>query len=524
MQMTMQLGPFPSVLTAHSDPCNRPGGFPSQGRGPQASCPADQEALRCHQAHGSTSRQHQPAQPKSLAGSLKVQKGKLDLLHEGACPLHLELANVDPTMASLVMAMLRYDPEQRVSAAEALQHPFLSELSPVLQLLTARREADDMPQGRVKSQGRAMGSTETLAQGASQQQGCQAEGVSQDQAAGTLHPERQFGVPFKPEPRRQAIVSLPIGGHPMAQAAVRTWAVGRLPVPGDPLLPACQPQLQAAQPQLQPPLGTYALPTVQRPVMSSPCNTAGMAAADLMAPATAMPQPQPPAAASATERHNLPEVTARDSRGAQLPAVLPAVVPPLGPSPCQAVPLLASHGVTSCTLPAQDAGPPSPPIAAATPPLPAQQNDPPSPPLPATTCPLPAQQAAPPSAPLTVGSSPTTAVLPTIPWHTDQHRGSGARPLRQGSPREGPNGDFHGGPALGSGQGRYPAGGAGDPSKEHAVEQAAGTGAVATPVALGQGPVKTPGLVKAWNGVTELLQQMSPGSQVSLFFRLLPAH
>ena len=523
--MTMQLGPCPSALTAHSDPCTH--GCSSQARGPQASCPADQEARRCQQAHCSTSQQHQPARQKSLAGSLKIQKVKLGLLHEGACPLHLELAKVDPTMASLVMAMLRYDHEQRVSAAEALQHPFLSELSPVLQLLTAKKEADDMSQGRAKSQGRAIGSTETLAQGASQQQSCQAEGTSPDQAASTLRPERQFALPFKPEPRRQAIVSLPTGVHLMAQAAVPTWDVGRLPVPSDPLLPACQPQLQVAQPQLQaaqpqlqaaqlqvarpqlqtswpqlqPSHSTHAPPTVARAVISSPNTTAGMTAADLVAPATASAVPH--AAASATERPNLSEVTAHDSRGAQLPAVLPAVVPLTGPSPCQAAPLLASHGVANCILLAQDAGPPSTPLAAA-------------------TCLLPAQQAAPCSAPLNVGSSPTTAVLTTIPRHTDQHGGSGARPLRQDSPREGRNGGVREGPALGSGQSQYSAGGAVDSSKGQSREQAAGAGAFATPMALGQGPVKTPGLVKAWNGVTELLQQMSPVSQVTLFFRLLP--
>ena len=253
-----------------------------------------------------------------------------------------------------------------------------------------------------------------------------------------------------------------------------------------------------------------------------------MTAAELATPATASATPQPPAAASATDRHNLPEVTAHGSRGVQLPAALPAVVPSLGPSPHQAVPLLASYGVANATLPAQDANPPSPPLAAAASPLPAQQAEPPSPSLPLVTCPLPAQQADLPSGLLTVGSSPTTAVLTTIPRHPEHHRAPGdghvANPLRQDSPRGGPDGGGLGDLALGSGQGRYPAGGPVDTSKGHVVEQAAGAGAVGTPMALGQGPVKTPGLVKAWNGVTELLQQMSPGSQVILFFRLPPEH
>ena len=241
-----------------------------------------------------------------------------------------------------------------------------------------------------------------------------------------------------------------------------------------------------------------------------------MAAAELMAPPTASADSQPAAAASAADWHNLPEVTAHNSRDVQLLTVLPAVVPPLGPSACQTDPLLASHGIPNCTLPAHDPYAPCPPPAAATLPLPAQQAEPPSPPLAVATCPMPAQQADPHSAPLTVGSSATTTVLTTIPRHTDQHRASGdglaARSLRKHSSRGGPTGRGHEGPALGSGLGRHSAAGAVDSTKEQAVEQVAG--AVATPMALGQGPVKTPGLVKAWNGVTELLQQMSPGSQV----------
>ena len=548
--MTLQLGPLPSALTAQSDLCTRAHGLPSQGRAPQAPCPSDQQAPRSQQAHGSMSGQHQPPQQKSLAGSLSIKKGKLDLLHEVACPLYLELAKTDPNMASLVMAMLRYDPEQRISAAEALQHPFLSELSPLLQLVTAKREANS------KSQGGDMGSTETPAQGVSQQQGCQAEAVTLDQAAGTLRPTRNFGLPFKPEPRRQAIVSLPPGGHPTSQAAVPTWDVGRFPMPSDPLLLACQPQtaqpqlraaqcqlqasppqlqasqpqlqasqpqlqasqpqLQASQSQLQPPHSKYVPPNAQKPVISSPNRTAGMTAAEVRASATASAAPQPIAAASAAEWHNLPEGTAHDSRGVQLPAVLPAVVPTGGPSDRQTMSLLASYEIAKCTIPAQSAGATSSPLAAAVSPPPAQQADPSSPLLVVSPCPLP-QQGDPPSAPL-------TASLTAIPRHTNQHGASGdglgSRPLTQHSSKGGQIGWGHGAPALGSGQGPCPAVGAVDSSKGPTT----GAGAVATPMALEQGPVKTPGLVKAWNGVTELLQQMSPGSQVILFFRLLPEH
>ncbi|KAL0027254.1 hypothetical protein WJX77_007086 [Trebouxia sp. C0004] len=66
--------------------------------------------------------------------SIVAQAGPLKMWHERASPLHLELAKVDPSMASLVMSMLDYDPQTRMSAAQALSHPFLKGLSPALQL------------------------------------------------------------------------------------------------------------------------------------------------------------------------------------------------------------------------------------------------------------------------------------------------------------------------------------------------------------------------------------------------------
>ena len=475
MQMTVQLGPLPSALTPHSGPLTRAQGRPSQGRGPPAPCPSGPTALYSQLAHDSTSRQPHPTQPKSAAGSLRLQRGRLQLLHEAACPLHLELAKVDSSMASLVMAMLRYDPEQRVSAAEALQQPFLSALSPVLQLLAANREADDKP-----PQHRAVGSVGTQAQGLSQQ-ACQAEAVVRDQAAGTLRSERPSGLPFKPEPRRQAFASLPFQDPPNVQAAVPAWAVNRLSMPCEPLLPATQPQLQAAQPQLQasqpqlqaaqpqlhisrpqlqssqpqlqqPPQGTLSPLTAQIPITSPPTRTADMTAADVLGPATATTQL--PAVASATQRHNPPEVTAHgsSSKDLHLPTVLPEAVPSLGPLPEQAVPLLASQRIAACTLPAEQADPPS-------------------------------------------------------PRHVEQVAGAGAveTPLVPGQTpvqASGLAGAGAAGTLLAVGQG---------PVKTPGL---AGAGAVATPTALGPGPVKTPGLVKAWKGVTELLQQMSPASQV----------
>lgn len=460
MQMTMQLGPLPSALTPPSDPFTRAHGLHSQGTGPPVPCLGAPPALHNQQAHDSTSKQRQPTRQKSSAGALRIQRGRLQLLHEVVCPLHLELAKVDSTMASLVMAMLRYDPEQRVSAAGALQHPFLSAISPVLQLLIPNREADDKA-----PQHRAVYSMGTRAQGVSQQ-ACQAEAVLHDQAASTVRPERPSGLPFKPEPRRQAFASLPFQDPPTAQAAVPAWAVNRMSVPSAPLLPATQPQLQAppsqlhasqqplqaaqpqlqspqpqlqaAQPQLQTPQGTSLPLTAQKPITSPPHRTADMIAADMLGPVTASATAQLPAVASATEQHNPLDVTAQgsSSRGVHLPAVLPAAESSLVPSPEKAVPLLASHGAATCTHPAEQADPSSPPLAE----LVAGQG---------TT-----------GIPLGLGQGPV-------------------KTLR----------------LAGAGAGQDP---------------------ITTPLALGPGPVKTPGLVKAWKGVTELLQQMSPASQVTL--------
>ena len=125
---------------------------------------------------------------------------------------------------------------------------------------------------------------------------------------------------------------------------------------------------------------------------------------------------------------------------------------------------------------------------------------------------LPAQQADPLSAPLIFGGSPTTAEMTAMPNQPRAARDApeAATAMGQDSPRGVPWGDpgTHGG----QDQGEYSAGKA-----LHAEQQVAGgLWGVATPQALAQGSVKTPGLVKAWKGVSELLQQMSPGSQVTL--------
>ena len=71
-----------------------------------------------------------PAEPVAMGAN----PGPLKLWHEDACPLHLELAKVDPCMASLVMSMLQLHPRDRVSAANALKHSFLAGASPALQV------------------------------------------------------------------------------------------------------------------------------------------------------------------------------------------------------------------------------------------------------------------------------------------------------------------------------------------------------------------------------------------------------
>ena len=471
MQMFTQLGPFPTALTALTNPQTRAHSLSSQGRGPQASCPTDQPGHQSQQANGRASIQHPQGKHQQSAGSLSIQIGNLDMLHETACPLHLELARVEPTLASLVMAMLRYDPEQRVSAGEALRHPFLSELSPVLQLLAAQREA-----GARLPQGKAVGGIETHSQGTFQQ-GCPAEAVS-DQAASTLRPGRQSGLPFKPEPRRQPIASLPTRGHPTAQAAVPSWADARLPMHSDPLLQAAQPQLHTAQLQVAQPHLQAAQPQLQA---SQPQLQVGQP--QLQPPQSTL-QPLPGQGLVTS----LPDRTAGSSRVIQLPTVMPAVVPSARPSADKAAWPPASSGVATCTLPAHQANSLS--------------------------------------APLAVGGSPTTADLPTMPCHTDQRPASKdvaqASVLGQNS-LKGVTLEALGGrarPPLRQGQGEPTAVNALDSRKLHA-EEVAGLGAVGTPQALAQGPVKTPGLVKAWNGVTELLQQMSPASQVML--TLLPS-
>lgn len=474
LQMTTQLGPFPAALRAPYSHTHR---LPSRGRAPEACRPTVKSAPLGQQQQEPASRPCQATGDKLLPGLLRPKPGGLSLLHETVCPLHIELARVDPTMALLVMAMLRYDPEQRVSAGEALSHPFLSELNPVLHLLTAKREADDAAEA---SQGRARGSTDTQAQGVFQQ-GCQAGAAILDQAVGTVPAELQPALPFKPEPRRQPIASLPIQSCSTAQAVALTWVVGRRLLPSDPLLQAAQPQpqaaqpqlqvaqpwaaqpqLQAAQPQLQLQEGTsQLLPPGQGSVTFLPSRTPGTTASPLEGPATASANSQPPPAASATARHQRlkpPEVTAHQgsSWGGQQGTLMSAFVPSDGSSVDKGAPGVALKGAAAFTVPAQQADHPSAPAGF-------------------------------------TGSHPIAEVT-AMPSHTRAvGNAPGALPVGQDSPNVVP---------------------VRPPGALGALALAGGLGGVATPQALAQGSAKTPGLVKAWKGVSDLLQQMSPGSQV----------
>ena len=158
--------------------------------------------------------------------SITAQAGPLQMWHERASPLHLELAKVNPSMASLVTSMLDYDPQTRMSAAEALSHPFLRGLSPTLQLPESKAHSSAEPSEQAVTTNKVDLHT-----------------------AGSL---TGVSLPFKPEPRRQPVVGLPIGASPAVQASGASWT---LPLPSDPLLRAAEPQLGPFNPAQPPQLG-----------------------------------------------------------------------------------------------------------------------------------------------------------------------------------------------------------------------------------------------------------------------------
>ncbi|KAA6427815.1 MAG: dual specificity tyrosine-phosphorylation-regulated kinase 2-like [Trebouxia sp. A1-2] len=220
-QMTAQLGPLPpslrSLLPAQASPIMVA----------QAAPPIHESA---HKGTDSvqTSRWAHGQQVGSMC-SVPAQAGPLQMWHERASPLHLELAKVDPSMASLVMSMLDYDPQTRMSAAQGLSHPFLRGLSPALQLPQSKAHSSNEPS----------------------EQDVTTDKVDFEYTAGSL---TGVSLPFKPEPRRQLAVSLPTRASPAIQASSASWT---LPLPSDPVLRGPGPQLgpfpPTEPPQPQPP-------------------------------------------------------------------------------------------------------------------------------------------------------------------------------------------------------------------------------------------------------------------------------
>ena len=221
VQMTAQLGPLPpslrSLLPAQASPIMVA----------QAAPPIHESA---HKGTDSvqTSRWAHGQQVGSMC-SVPAQAGPLQMWHERASPLHLELAKVDPSMASLVMSMLDYDPQTRMSAAQGLSHPFLRGLSPALQLPQSKAHSSNEPS----------------------EQDVTTDKVDFEYTAGSL---TGVSLPFKPEPRRQLAVSLPTRASPAIQASSASWT---LPLPSDPVLRGPGPQLgpfpPTEPPQPQPP-------------------------------------------------------------------------------------------------------------------------------------------------------------------------------------------------------------------------------------------------------------------------------
>ena len=233
MQMTAQLGPLPLSMRSDS-PAQASAAPASTAKAPpiivaqgspvmvaQAGPPSHVPAHK-----GTDSVPNHGWSHGQQVGSITAQAGPLKMWHERASPLHLELAKVDPSMASLVMSMLDYDPQTRMSAAQALTHPFLRGLSPELQLPQSKAHSSAEPSEQAFTTNKVDLHT-----------------------AGSL---TGVSLPFKPEPRRQLAVSLPIGASPAVQASSALWT---LPLPSDPLLRGPEPQLGPSHPAQPPQLG-----------------------------------------------------------------------------------------------------------------------------------------------------------------------------------------------------------------------------------------------------------------------------
>jgi len=233
MQMTAQLGPLPPSLRSHSPAqASAAPASPAQASPimvAQAAPPVQQSAHKGTESVQNHSWAH--GQQVGSMCSIPAQAGPLKMWHERASPLHLELAKVDPSMASLVMSMLDYDPQTRMSAARGLSHPFLRGLSPALQLPQSKAHSSTEPSKQAVTTNKVDVHT-----------------------AGSL---TGVSLPFKPEPRRQLGVSLPIGASPAVQASSASWT---LPLPSDPLLRGPGPQLGPFHPAQPPQLGLWRPP------------------------------------------------------------------------------------------------------------------------------------------------------------------------------------------------------------------------------------------------------------------------
>ena len=465
LQMTTQLGPLPDARFAQSMPSaqafSRPH-LPHQGTAAQELHNTDQQGRTANSGlqgravaesqQGRPGSQGQPTEQPAPVRSLHLRTGQLKMMHETTCPLQMELAKVDPAMSSLVMAMLRYDPQKRVSAAEALSHPFLSELSPVLHLLHVRAESKAKgPQGM--SQGSAESADHIIARQALP------VGRPSDQKASRGPSTKQPGLPFKPEPRRQPVVSLPTRINPPAHPAVPSWLLGTLPMP----MPS-DPLLRAAEPQLQSPQGTPQAGPVH--ASAQPQSIDGLLASDVAAPASKPASPEPAAAAIAVR----PELMGTAVRGKGLN-----------------ITALSSNKLDSAETAAQ-----APPT---------QQAQI----LPATLGYSPATAV--PSQPMLEGSAAAAVGNAVTGEQVDGQAAAAAAGITCMLPATG----------QGQGQGSGPAVAKLESDRLPAAEEvsALGLGQVGTPRALAQGSLKTPGVVKAWNGVAQLLQQMTPISQVT---------
>ena len=483
--MTAQLGPLPSSLPTH--PSTHASATPASGI---AAAPSTQNAAHSSQRSVQT---HSKAQGQH-ATSITAQTGVLTLWHERASPLHLELAKVDPSMASLVISMLKYDPQTRISAAQALRHPFLRGLSPMLQL----------------PQPKAQGSAELPDQASAK---CAAElrriGRTDLQAA-----EEQPGLklPLRPEPRRQAVVNLPTGASAAQGSATVPWT---LPLPSDPLLRAPEPQLGPSQSVLAPQLGVWLPPSGQKAQQWSPLKPDRSKLEGQLRPAHHPPLPQlgqshrrSPSKPAAAAAPCLISTAKQQSSRALSPHIM-------RPSTCEAA-QQAQHAEQTCEGAAPPGLSPSPALAATAQPSSGVDSLLPGPHVTAVAGAL-----------TTLGDSPATAAANQLPCPPTagvagneattagiQFTIAGSGPIQAGQSIS--HSRLQTLKALPSGIAQGLDSPARMSSNLTGRQNPGETPQVTVPSLdqLPQGALQTPGVVKAWNGVAQLLQHMTPASEV----------